>query len=57
MGHSHLCSCLGSIIYFIRYDTYDTLEAVFDMYQQYILSGFRPQKLVMSTNFTGIWEF
>ncbi len=41
------------IFYFNRYDTYhDTHEVIFDMYQQYILSGFD-----MSTNFMGIWEF
>ncbi len=45
------------IVYFKWYDTYhDTDEAIFDMYR-YILSDFRPQKLDISTNFTGIWEF
>ncbi len=31
----------------MRYDTYhDTREAIFDMYQWYILSDFRPKKLI-----------
>ncbi len=45
------------IVYIKRYDTYDTDEAIFDMYQQYILSDFRPKNLDISTNFSGIWEF
>ncbi len=46
------------IVYFKWCDTYhDTHEVTFDMYQQYILSVFRPAKLDMSTNFTGSWEF
>ncbi len=46
------------IVYFKRYDTYhDTHEAIFDMYQRYILSGFRPNKLGMFTNFMGICKF
>ncbi len=46
------------IVYFKRYDTYhNTHEAIFDMYQRYILSGFRPKKLYISTNFMGIWVF
>ncbi len=33
-------------IYFKRYDTYhNTYVAIFDMYQWYILSGFRPKQL------------
>ncbi len=28
-----------------------------DMYQWYILCGFKPKTLDMSTNFMGIWEF
>ncbi len=33
------------IIYFKRYDTYhDTHEAIFDMYQRYILSSFFTKK-------------
>ncbi len=53
------CLLLGlCIIYFKRYDTYhDTHEVIFDMYQRYILSGFRPNKLDISTNFMEIWEF
>ncbi len=32
------------ILYFRRYDTYhDTHEVIFDVYQRYILSGFRPK--------------
>ncbi len=39
------------IIYFKRYDTYhDTHQAIFDMYQRYILSGFWPRKVDISTN-------
>ncbi len=35
------------IIYLKQYDTYhDTHEAIFDMYQQYILSGLRQKKLI-----------
>ncbi len=42
----------------MRYDTYhDTHEAIFDMYQRYILSGFRQKKLICSQNLLGIWEF
>ncbi len=41
------------IIYFKRYDTYhNTHEAIFDMYQRYMLSGFRPKKIDISTNFS-----
>ncbi len=43
-----------SIIYFKRYDTH---EAIFDMYQRYILFDFRQKKLYISTNFIGIWVF
>ncbi len=46
------------IIYFKRYDTYhDTHEEIINMYQLYILSGFRPNKLYISTNLMEIWEF
>ncbi len=32
------------IVYFKRYDTcHDTHEAIFDMYQHYVLSGFMPK--------------
>ncbi len=42
------------IVYLKQYDTYhDTHEAIFDMYQQYILSGFRPIQFYISTNFMG----
>ncbi len=35
------------IVYFKLYDTYhNTHEAIFDMYQQYILSGFRQKHLI-----------
>ncbi len=35
------------IVYFKRYDTYhDTHQAISDMYQRYILSGFRPKKII-----------
>ncbi len=35
------------IVYFKRYDTYnDTNEAIFDMYERIILSGFRPKNLI-----------
>ncbi len=35
------------IVYFMWYDTYhDTHEAIFNMYQQYILSDFRPKNLI-----------
>ncbi len=35
------------IIHFKRYNTYhDIHEAIFDMYQQYILSGFSPPKII-----------
>ncbi len=30
---------------------------MFDMYQRYILFGFKPKKLYMSTNFMGNWDF
>ncbi len=43
------------IIYFKRYDTYhDTHEAIFDMYQRYILSGFKLKKLIYPQI---SWEF
>ncbi len=29
---------------------------IFDMYQWYILSHFRPKKIDLSTNFMGIWK-
>ncbi len=48
------------LIYFKWYNTYhDTQEVIFDMYQQYILSVFRPKKIHVhvSTNVTEIWEF
>ncbi len=39
------------MVYFKRYDTYpDTHEVIFNMYQQHILSDFRPKKLDISTN-------
>ncbi len=45
------------ILYFKQYDTYhDTHEAILNRYQQYILSGFRPKKLDMSTNIMKIWN-
>ncbi len=46
------------IVYFKQYDTYhDTHEAIFNMYQRYVLSGFRLKKIDTSKNFTGIWKF
>ncbi len=45
------------IIYFKWYDAYHDTHEAKNMYQWYILSGFRPKKLDRSTNFTGIWEF
>ncbi len=46
------------IVYFKRYNIYhDTHDAIFNMYQRYILSGFRPKKLDIFTNFTGNWVF
>ncbi len=36
------------------YNTYNTHEAIFDIYQQYILSGFRPKNLVCPQI---SWEF
>ncbi len=46
------------IVYFKQYDTYhDTYKAIFNMYQRYILSGFRQKNLHISTNFMGIWKF
>ncbi len=45
--HSCLCQLGLCIIYFKRYNTYhDTYEAIFDMYQRYILSGFRPKQMI-----------
>ncbi len=39
-------------ISFILSDTYhDTHEVIFDMYQRYILFGFRPKKLDIFGNF------
>ncbi len=46
------------IVYFMQYDTYhDTHEAMFNMYQWNIFSGYRQKKFDMSTNFMGICEF
>ncbi len=42
------------IVYFKRYNNH---EAIFDMYQRYILSGFRPTIIYISTHFMGIWVF
>ncbi len=43
------------IFYFMWYDTYhDTHEAIFDMYQWYILSGFKPKNLTCPQI---SWEF
>ncbi len=45
------------IVYLKQYDTYyDTHEAIFYMYEQYILFSLIPKKHDMSTNFMGIWE-
>ncbi len=44
-----------NIIHFKQHDIYhDTHEAIFNMYQRYILFGFRLNKLDMFTNFMGI---
>ncbi len=32
----------------MQYDTYNTHEVIFDMYQQYIFSGFIPKKIICS---------
>ncbi len=46
------------IVYFKRYDMYqDTHEAIIDIYQRYILFGFRQKRLDISTNFMEIWVF
>ncbi len=45
------------VIYFKRYDTYhDTHEVIFDIYQQYIFSGFRHSALLLLKHYcvTGV---
>ncbi len=38
---------VSSVLFILRYDTYhDIDEAIFDMYQRYILSGFGPKNLI-----------
>ncbi len=32
-------------------------KAIFDMYQRYTLSGFKPKKLDICTNFMAFWKF
>ncbi len=46
----------GSVsFYFKQYNTYhNTHEAIFNMYQRYIMSGFRPKKLIYPDI---SWEF
>ncbi len=46
------------IVYFKRYDTYhDTHEVIFDMYQRYIWSGFKPNKLIYPQISWEFWYF
>ncbi len=42
-GNIHCFGIRALYCYFMRYDTFDIHETIFDMYQQYILSGFRPK--------------